>query len=166
MRLGSRRRTKRKVRGVEVTGRLRLTSMMDILVVLLLFLLKSFVVEGEAMTPPAGLELPESSSQATPEESIHLAIMDGGVIMGTELIVTLDEIRNAEGFLIGPLAAKLQELQERSATIAALKGEDEVQRIVTVQGDKDLEFQVLQRVMYTLSQSGYEDVSLAVIKNS
>ena len=55
MRRGARRRPKSRIRGMQVTGRLRLTSMMDILVVLLLFLLKSFVVEGEAMTPPAGL---------------------------------------------------------------------------------------------------------------
>ena len=35
--------------------RLRLTSMMDILTVLLLFLLKSFVVEGEVVTPAPGV---------------------------------------------------------------------------------------------------------------
>ena len=33
---------------------LRMTSMMDILTVLLLFLLKSFVVEGEVITPVPG----------------------------------------------------------------------------------------------------------------
>ena len=42
--------------------RLRLTSMMDILTVLLLFLLKSFVVEGEVVTPVPGVELPSSSA--------------------------------------------------------------------------------------------------------
>ena len=163
---GSRKR-RRTVARMEHNERLRLTSMMDILVVLLLFLLKSFVVEGETVTPPPGLELPQSTSETLPEDSIHLAILDGGILFAGELIVTMDKVRNGNGYLIEPLAAKLEEARERSEKLAELKGMDEpALRIATVQGDKDLEFQVLQKVMYTLSRSGYEDISLAVIKKA
>jgi biopolymer transport protein ExbD len=152
---------------MEHNERLRMTSMMDILVVLLLFLLKSFVVEGETVTPPPGLELPQSTSESLPEDSVHLAILDDGIIFAGKLIVTMDEVKNDNGYLIEPLAAKLEEAREHSEKLAALKGKDEpALRIATVQGDKDLEFQVLQKVMYTLSRSGYEDISLAVIKKA
>ena len=53
---------------------LKLTSMMDILTVLLLFLLKSFVVEGEVVTPPPGVELPGSTADTPPEASLVIAI--------------------------------------------------------------------------------------------
>ncbi|MCK4774074.1 MAG: biopolymer transporter ExbD, partial [Candidatus Krumholzibacteria bacterium] len=61
-----------KIRSVHTP--LRLTSMMDILTVLLLFLLKSFVVEGEVMTPIPGVDLPESSSDTTPRAAVVIAI--------------------------------------------------------------------------------------------
>ena len=47
-----------------------LTSLMDILTVLVLFHLKSFVMEGEAVTPMPGVALPESSSKTAPRASI------------------------------------------------------------------------------------------------
>ena len=67
-----------KSRSFAQVPRLKMTSMMDILTVLLLFLLKSFVVDGEALTPPPGLELPQSTSESMPAESIHLALVDQG----------------------------------------------------------------------------------------
>ena len=161
------RRRKRNVARMEHNERLRLTSMMDILVVLLLFLLKSFVVEGETVTPPPGIELPQSTAEAHPEESIHVAILDGGILFAGELIATMDEVRNGNGYLIEPLAARLEQARAQSEKLARLKGKDEPPLpIATVQGDKDLEFEILQKVMYTLSRSGYQDVSLAVIKKT
>ena len=38
--------------------------------------------------------------------------------------------------------------------------------LVTIQGDSDIEFRVLQKVMYTLDQSGFPDIALAVIKKA
>jgi len=161
------RRNSRLLRGIAQKSELRMTSMMDILVVLLLFLLKSFVVEGETVTPPPGIELPQSTAEAHPEESIHVAILDGGILFAGELIATMDEVRNSNGYLIEPLAARLEEARAQSEKLARLKGKDEPPlRIATVQGDKDLEFEVLQKVMYTLSRSGYENVSLAVIRKT
>ena len=44
--------------------------------------------------------------------------------------------------------------------------ETEAVRKATIQGDREIEFQILERVMYTLSESGYEDISLAVLQTS
>ena len=39
-------------------------------------------------------------------------------------------------------------------------------RLATIQGDADIEFRVLQRVMYTLDRSGFPDIALAVLKKA
>ena len=39
-------------------------------------------------------------------------------------------------------------------------------RAATIQGDKAIEFRVLQKVMYTLNQNGYESIALAVLQKS
>jgi biopolymer transport protein ExbD len=160
-----RRKRARRLAGLSVVPKLRMTSMMDILTVLLLFLLKSFVVDGESLTPPPGLELPQSTSDSLPQESIHLALEERGVLLGEDLVATADQIMQAPGFEIAPLAARLQGLQRQSDRIAQLQGR-EPRRTATIQGDKDLQFAMLQKVMYTLSVNGYGDISLAVIKKS
>ena len=130
---------------------LRMTSMMDILTVLLLFLLKSFVVEGEVITPVAGVELPESSSETTPQSAIVIAIFEDNIMIDSELIASIsDEI--AEGdMVIDALADRLVSARERSDEIARLRGEDPeaFEGQVAIQGDREIEFEILQRVMGT-----------------
>jgi biopolymer transport protein ExbD len=141
--------------------------MMDILVVLLLFLLKSFVVEGEAMVPPPGLDLPKSTAEDLPNESIVIAIDEESILLSGERVVSIAEAVASDGLLIEALAERLDSVWEQQETIANLRGAELArERIVTIQGDRDIEFQVLQRVMYTLNHRGFENISLAVIRNA
>ena len=55
---------------------LRLTSLIDIMVVLVFFLLKSFMVGGEAQTAAPGLSLPNSTSSAPPKQTLVVAVYD------------------------------------------------------------------------------------------
>jgi biopolymer transport protein ExbD len=164
MRLRLRRRSRRP----QQPGGLRITSMMDILTVLLLFLLKSFVAEGEVVTPAPGVTLPESSSQDTPRASLVIAIAADHIRLGDEVITRLDG--SVDGGLgsdlyIDRLGAELQRVRQQQQALAARRGrEEDFVGKVTIQGDRDLSFAVLQRVMYTCNESGYPDVALAVIR--
>jgi len=146
---------------------LRLTSLMDILVVLLLFLLKSFVVDGEAMVPPPGLELPESTSRDPLRVSLVVAINDDAILVGDRQVATVGEALAGESMTIQPLAAELETVWAQLDDIAKHKGKGSAEaRLVTIQGDRDIEFRVLQRVMYTLQSRGFEDIAFAVIERS
>jgi len=140
-----------------------MTSLMDILTVLLLFLLKSFVVDAETVTPVPGVNLPHSSSEETPQESLDIAILDNGILLGGELVCSAEELARGDLY-IESLGRGLEAMRKRSEHIASLKKQEPRRTRVTVQGDRDLEFQVLERVMFTLSESGYPNISLAVIQ--
>jgi len=159
----ARRRRKGRGKGNMPTP-LRLTSMMDILTVLLLFLLKSFVVEGEVITPAPGVELPESTSDTTPRASVVVAIFDGTVMLDGQMVA---DIKNpvADGDLLIPLLAeRLGQTRAKELEIAQLRGEEDTYRPrIAIQGDRDISFEILQRVMYTCNHSGFGDISLAVI---
>lgn len=145
---------------------LRITSMMDILTVLLLFLLKSFVAEGEVVTPAPGVELPRSVSQDRPESSLVIAIGDDGISIGGETVVTLDgSVHGGLGnsMVIVELETALADARDRQIELATRRGEEDWQGRVTIQGDRDMSFAVLQRVMYTCNHSGFADVALAVL---
>ncbi len=162
----SRRRQKRfdSRRG---QGGISMTSLMDILTTLLLFVLKSFVVEGEAVTPVPGVTLPESTSHAAAQSAVVIAIFDDVVMMDGEVVATVSKSSRSRDLLIDALADRLDESRRQSIEIAKMRGdtEDFVGR-VSIQGDRDIHFAIIQRVMFTCSQSGFENIALAVIESS
>ena len=141
---------------------------MDILTVLVLVLLKSFVIEGEAVTPVPGVALPESSSKTPPAASIVIAIFHDSVMLNGEEVATVSKSVATGDLLITPLAKRLDATREQATEIARLRGskDDAFDGKVSIQGDRDINFAILQRVMYTCSASGYDHISLAVIGNS
>jgi biopolymer transport protein ExbD len=165
-----RKRTPRKrgyLAGLSKPAELRMTSMMDIFTVLLLFLLKSFVVGGEVVNPPPGLELPRSTAEAPPQESLIIAIDDDAISLGSERVMTIDDAVADEDMILELLDERLQAVITQRDEIAALRGATETEdEVVTIQGDRQIEFRVLQKVMYTLNYNGFENISLAVIRTA
>jgi biopolymer transport protein ExbD len=140
--------------------------MMDILTVLLLFLLKSYVAEGEVMVPVPGVKLPTSSAEQTPRASLVVAI-DGDVIrVGGDKVASVSRAMASEDPVIEPLAERLEAYRERPDAIAPAATSAVDTRLVTIQGDRAIEYRVLRKVMYTLGRSGFENVSLAVLRNT
>jgi biopolymer transport protein ExbD len=146
-------------------GGLQMTSMMDILTVLLLFLLKSFVVDGEAQTPPPGVVLPTSTAQAAPEASLVIAIDDDAILFNAEQVASVAAVRGTADMLIAPLDARLQAVLRQMEELERA-GSAPTEQLVTIQGDREIEFDVLQKVMYTLQQNGFEHIALAVLKSA
>jgi biopolymer transport protein ExbD len=140
---------------------------MDILVCLLFFVLKSFVAGGEATVPPPGLELPASSADKTMATSLVIAIDQDAILVGSERVASVRDAQASRDLVIEPLAARLKEARDQMDELAQRKGgEAASRRLVTIQGDQDIEFRVLQKVMYTLNQGGFQDIALAVIKKA
>jgi biopolymer transport protein ExbD len=152
---------------------LKLTSMMDILTVLLLFLLKSFVVEGEVITPAPGVSLPESTSDTSPESSVVVAILDDRIMLdGRQVAQVASAVADANAtggapggdLLIPALAEQLDLSRQQGEAIAARRGDAATyEPRLAIQGDRDIPFAVLQRVMYTCNHSGYGDIALVVL---
>jgi len=153
--------------GAPTSGSVNLISMMDILTVLLLFLLKSYVAGGEVMVPAPGVRLPNSTADQPPPTSVVVAIDKKEIMVGGDPVASLHDALAGDQLEIPSLAAHLHEVQRQQDEIAKLRGAaPDEHRSATIQGDRDIEFRVLQKVMYTLGQSGYENIALAVIQKS
>ena len=148
-------------------GGLTLTSMMDILTTLLFFVLKSYVSGGEVTVPPPGVTLPRSTVNADMHTSVVVAIDHDTIMMDGEKVASVRDAVSSDELMIAPLAKRLVEARALMDDLAQKKGEKrQVSRLATIQGDAGIEFRVLQKVMYTLGQSGYENIALAVIQKS
>ena len=58
----------------------QMTSLIDILTLLLVFLIQSYSVEGNLITPSTDLQLPLSSSEISPKPALTLGITTTDVI--------------------------------------------------------------------------------------
>jgi biopolymer transport protein ExbD len=139
---------------------LKMTALMDIFSTLLLFLLKSFVAEGQAVTVTPGVTLPSSEAQAEPHEAPVIALTDGFVALEGRAILTSEQAHTTTGLELAPLYEALVTLRE-----SLPQPESGAYRVV-IQGDRRIEFRLLQRVMYTSQLAGWTDVSLAVLQDS
>src|SRR5258708_25340177 len=90
------------------SGSLTLTSMMDILTVLLIFILKSYVSGGDVVSPPPGLDLPKSTADDKTPPSLVIAIDRDDILVGSERVASVAATKNEHAPMIQPLATRLR----------------------------------------------------------
>jgi biopolymer transport protein ExbD len=145
---------------------LKLTSMMDILTTLLLFILKVSVTDGELVAPPSDVDLPGSAARELPVNSVVIAVSENTISLAGEPIATVPEALADEDLLLDGLDAQLVQTRERLERLARENGADAPATKVTIQGDREIEFRLLEKVMYTCGEAGFDELALAVIQES
>lgn len=134
--------------------KVQLTSLVDVMTILLVFLLKSFSVEGNIITPSADLELPVSSSNSSARLMKTLKITRNDLISDNQVIASISSIRNSDSMTIKPL----MDWFESHKT-----GNNFVYKDIMIQSDKEQSFDVIKKVMFTCSQAGIKDFTILVL---
>jgi biopolymer transport protein ExbD len=177
-------RKRRVRRKIHKDFELQLTSMMDILVIILVFLLKSYSASTNSFSSVPGIQLPISKSPDLPTDSLHLIV--------TPEAITFDDVRVVE-FLQTPdsisssqatYSFKPSDLTEGNMLIAALydaltkaREKAEVLRqkspardekgnplpfdgILAIQADKRVKYDTLRKIMYTAGAAEFRTFRL------
>lgn len=154
----------RKHRKRETQVSLRLTSMIDMFTILLVFLLKNFSAEGQVITMAPDLNLPESTAQQAPEGSSIVAVTSDWILLDGKQVAAVAEVMSSSQLLIPGLSNELKKLRMISESVGELSYEMGFKGKISIQGDKEIPYQLLKKVMYTCGQMGYNDILLAVTK--
>lgn len=141
----------------ESTFRPQLTSLIDVMTILLVFLIKSFSVEGNLITPSPDLQLPVSTSKTPPKPTCTIEITRSALLAEGTIIASLAPIAAQDSLRIPPLYEWML-LQKAKCTDTAAVHE------VLIQSDRDIEFSILKKVMYTCSKAGFADFSVLVLE--
>ena len=115
---------------------------------------------SSASTVTPGVTLPYSVAQAEAHDAPVIAVTSEFIALEGKLILTSDKALNSADLELPQLYDALVTLRE---SIQAPEGE--VARVV-IQGDRGIEFRLLQRIMYTSQLAGWPDVSLAVLQDT
>jgi biopolymer transport protein TolR len=137
---------------------LNLIPLIDIMSVLVAFLL-IYSTEVEVVQNTKGIEIPQSSAEVQPQQSVVVMLTKEHVFVQGEAIATIEEVRNAATTLVEPLREVLERPMLAGNDAAATAA-----REVTVIADKTLPFDVVKKVMATCTSSAYGKISLAVLQ--
>lgn len=155
---------------VPATFKIQVTSMVDMFVILLVFLLKSYSTSPVNITPNDSLTLPASSSTKDPSESLKLEVSKIGVFVeGKKVVDFVDgklvdkDVDQSDIQFIRPLYNELDQQAQKSKNIASVNDTLEFDGKIIVQADRSLPYDVLRKIMYTSMMAGYADTKIAVI---
>ena len=144
---------------------LNITSMLDMFTILIIFLLKSYSAEGLILTIPADLHLPQSTTQTAPEPGLIVEVTrDNLVVDGKMLQIDLDEIRESDTLLIESLYEHLMVKARQYEEISALNPNAGFTGRLILEGDREIPFRLLKKILYTCGQAGFINQSLAVFQ--
>lgn len=149
--------------------KIQITSMVDMFVILLVFLLKSYSTSPVNITPKQGMRIPESTATQDPVDVVKLIVSQDAVFVEDKKIMDLDKGRFPAATLdkndpsfVKLLFDALDERAKLAKSISKVNDSFEFDGKVLMQADRGLSYEVLQKVMYTSMMAGYADVKLAV----
>jgi len=160
---------------------LNITSMMDMMTIILVFLLKSYSTQDISVAPSEDLELPVSTVQKAPETAVNVVVSKKNIVVDGVPILSLETVPDPDnpgqsklqvpedqrsGQLIGALEEELSKKADTAKNIGEQSGsaEHEFKGRLLVQCDKKLPFEILRQVMYTAGQAQFSEFKFVVYK--
>ena len=156
---------------VPSTFKIQITSMVDMFVIILVFLLKSYSTSPVNINPSEQLKLPSSTSYEDVKDVLKMVVSKQGVHVEDAEVIKFDEkgefvkkdLDPNDNLFIPTLFEALDQKAKLTQDIAKMNDKVEFDGQVLVQADKDLPYALLQKIMYTSMLAGYANVKFAVI---
>lgn len=153
-------------------GDVNINSLMDIMVIILVFLLESF---GDQPVEVTGkdLRVPMSTTESPAKDTTSVTVTRSSIIVNDEkpsvdltkdgLVDPSDKKGGKKGRQIIPLLEDLEEAIKRKKRQSSKKEPD---LVVTIVADESTKFRVLTDTMYTASKAGITKFKFAVVRGS
>lgn len=149
---------------------LQITSLMDAMTILLLFLLKNLSTEGVILTNADDLVLPLSDSKIVPQSmSKQIAITPKNILFDNKPVAKTEEVRR-DSILgmdyqikgLGEALKKQYELENQMVSIGAMSKAEQGQ--IIIQADKNTEYDIIYKVILTCGNNYFTKIKLAVME--
>jgi len=143
-----------------VDSEIPLVPFIDFLVTLVVFLLTSFSASGELLAQQPNLKMPDAKNvvdlEIQPVISINpdVVTLDGRRIADTRTLAADPRVERMEQMI--------QELETLKHNWTILHPSDPFPGTVILQSDRDIDFRVIKKVMFSCAQAGYANISFAV----
>jgi biopolymer transport protein ExbD len=142
---------------------LQITSMADIFMILLVFLLKSYATSITNIAPSAHISLPEiDQAQGIPKDSLKIEVGKDGVIIDDQQVLTLQNYQfNTDEQGPGETSPTITKIlnAERKKTPDANNDS-----ALVVMADEGTPYSTIKRVVASAAGAGFVDLQLLVVQ--
>lgn len=168
-------RRRRKPKALAKTGSLTITSLMDILTILLVFLLKNYAASPVNINQEPGLlQLPTSSAKLAPEEAVPISITARNITVNDKAVAEVIDGKvdpavkrdGEKGFFITPVYDALASEADKQRRIAKHNSAQQFKGLALVIADRNTPYRLLNEVLYTAGQAQFGQFKFAVVKGS
>lgn len=154
----------------EENATLALTSLMDVVSIIVVYLLKNYGADPVLIMPTSGQKIPMSVADSPIQDGIPVYIAARAITFGSKKIVQIDENGDIDpaalqNHLIGPLYDAMAEEADKAKQMSAAQGQAEWSGRVILVGDQKLKFSTLVDVMYTAGRAEFREYAFCVIQN-
>lgn len=140
----------------------QITSLVDIMTVLCMFMLQSFSGENQIITETKDLILPESSAKKHPELTVTLKVNNNEIVAEDRSVADVNTVLASGELVIPGLYDWLGERRAATEKLSKYSTTTKFKGDINIQADKRIRFRLLKKIMYTCGQQGYNNFSLAV----
>jgi biopolymer transport protein ExbD len=144
-----------------------ITSLIDVFVIVLVFLMRSVSSEGNLMTSADNLVLPMSQRSKSPTE-VSLTIIgdEKNITVDDEVLCNTIDVRKQDSLLVKPVLDVLVKKREEERKAEVLGIIKEATGKVVVQFDKNTPYDIITKIMATCGYAGYNNIKFAVTKKN
>ena len=165
------KKLKAKRRGEDLE--LSITSLLDIMTILLVFMLMNFATNPMNINPTGDMNLVKSTElHQTHEQMTALAITQNHILVEDKPVVQIKQGKvssrakrdGEDGFVITPLFDALKTAADHQKRIS--RGNEAVKfkgRLLVI-GDENVPYRLLSEILYTAGQAEYGEFEFAVIR--
>lgn len=183
-------RSRRGHRKLNKDFELQLTSMMDVFVIILVFLLKSYATSYNNFASVQGIKLPMSVSPDNPPDSLQVIVTPEAITFeGNHVVEFVQTAANAgsadagyrfkdadldpkeRNLRIMPLFDALTDAKEKSEILRTKSKARDAQGkplpfdgILAIQADKRVRYDTVRKIMYTAAAAGYKTFRFLALK--
>lgn len=148
-----------------------ITSLLDILTILLVFLLQSYNSSGVIINVPKDIELPRSASESLNNFGVNIQVSKSQIWVDDAEVVNAEtadktQLYDEGGRRIVPLYNELIKIKETIKQSEKLSPDaKKFSGVANLVVDKSLKYNYLKRVMYTCAAAGFKEFKFVVLTN-
>jgi len=148
---------------------LQITSMADIFIIILVFLLKSFASGAMNVSPSQGMRLPEAQGSEASIEALKVEVTQNSISVEGQPIANLKDFKFETGDVQSngasvSLGKALETQRQRQLLIAKSNSDVKVDPKIIVIADQRAPYLTIKSVLASAALHGYTDFKLAVVK--
>lgn len=143
---------------------LNVTPLVDMFVILVLFLIANFSATGELLSMSKEIQLPEAAHTEELTLAPVVQVSQAEVIVSGQTIGRVDDIAREDYLNIPALEEKLRQTKKEFEDLHNLAGDSGAFKgDVNIQGDKNVQFRIIKKIMFSCTQAGYGNISFATM---